>query len=273
MGDQKSGQISGKKPSAHHVTPFSVYVKVWGSLIALTVITVSSSYFDFGGNYNVIIALVIATIKALLVTMFFMGLKYDSAENNVTFYVTILFFAVFPFLTISDLLFRVPAQAAKVDTDSVVASGEKVDVKALIKPAPESIAKGKGIFGQQCATCHGAEGKGDGPAAAAFNPKPRNFTSLENWKNPRTVAGVFKTLKEGLPGTPMPGFSTIPVEDRFAIVHYLRSLMPDRPEDTAQDVAALETLAGGGAGTGKISKLPIEFIIERMAEPEPKSNN
>ncbi len=36
--------------------------------------------------------------------------------------------------------------------------------------------KGKGFFAQYCAACHGPTGKGDGPAAAALNPKPTNLT-------------------------------------------------------------------------------------------------
>ena len=37
-------------------------------------------------------------------------------------------------------------------------------------------AKGKASFDQMCASCHGPSGKGDGPAAAALNPKPRDLT-------------------------------------------------------------------------------------------------
>lgn len=36
--------------------------------------------------------------------------------------------------------------------------------------------KGKGLYGQYCVSCHGESGKGDGPAGAALNPKPRDFT-------------------------------------------------------------------------------------------------
>jgi mono/diheme cytochrome c family protein len=36
---------------------------------------------------------------------------------------------------------------------------------------------GRELYGLYCLTCHGSEGKGDGPAAAALNPKPRDFTS------------------------------------------------------------------------------------------------
>ncbi len=38
-------------------------------------------------------------------------------------------------------------------------------------------AKGKDLYTKDCAACHGPTGKGDGPAAAALNPKPADFTN------------------------------------------------------------------------------------------------
>ncbi len=46
--------------------------------------------------------------------------------------------------------------------------------------------KGKAVFAQYCGSCHGATGKGDGPGAAALNPKPKDLTS----------AGYVKGLKD-----------------------------------------------------------------------------
>lgn len=40
-------------------------------------------------------------------------------------------------------------------------------------------AKGKVLFEQNCLTCHGASGKGDGPVGAALNPPPRDFTKAD----------------------------------------------------------------------------------------------
>lgn len=60
-----------------HIQPFSLYVKILGALLVLTAITVAVSYVDFG-NMNLVVAMVIASIKALLVALFFMHLKYES---------------------------------------------------------------------------------------------------------------------------------------------------------------------------------------------------
>ena len=41
---------------------------------------------------------------------------------------------------------------------------------------PSDAAKGKDTFAKSCGTCHGNTGKGDGPAGAALNPKPKDLT-------------------------------------------------------------------------------------------------
>lgn len=58
--------------------------------------------------------------------------------------------------------------------------------------------KGKEKFHEnmRCTACHGESGKGDGPAAVALNPKPRNFTD-GNLMNPKTDEHLFKVIKEG----------------------------------------------------------------------------
>jgi caa(3)-type oxidase subunit IV len=250
----------------HHITPLSVYRNVWLALIVLTVITVVTSYIDFGGHLNIIIAMMIACFKALLVTSYFMGLKYDDSENNFTFYGTFLFLVIFVVLTAFDLFWRDnPTRFAKVDSDSMNAvSAENINIKDYLNPSKDLLDKGAQIFAQQCASCHGAQGKGDGPAAAALNPKPRNFTANENWKNERTLSGIFKTITNGLPGSPMPGFASLSVQDRIALAHYVRSLNSSSPAISDSDEKTLSGLVGGPSKP----KLPIDFVIDRMAEPE-----
>ena len=61
------------------------------------------------------------------------------------------------------------------------------------------------LFLEKCAPCHGPQGKGDGPAATALNPKPRDFTSGQ-WKFGGSKKQIIKTITGGVPGTAMPAW-------------------------------------------------------------------
>ena len=237
MADHKIQSESPKSKSPHHVTPLSVYFNVWVTLLIFTVITVAVSYVDFG-EMNMIIAMIVATIKAVLVMAFFMGLKYDTAENSVTFLLSFVFLGIFITLTSIDIFYRIPADPLGVEA-SAPSSSAPVDAKKMITGSPDLLEKGKQVFAQNCVTCHGAAGKGDGAAAAALNPKPRNFSEDAGWKNGRKISQIYGTLTKGIPSSPMPAFAGLPVEDRFALAHYVQSLGPKAPGDTDADVAAL----------------------------------
>lgn len=71
---------------------------------------------------------------------------------------------------------------------------------ASVAPAEEIPAAAKAeadtVWTQRCSTCHGAGGKGDGAAAAALTPKPRDFT-LATWQSSVTDEHIEKTIVEG----------------------------------------------------------------------------
>lgn len=54
----------------------------------------------------------------------------------------------------------------------------------------------KSVFAMRCAACHGESGKGDGPGAAALNPKPRDYTNTE-WQASVTDEQLKKTILYG----------------------------------------------------------------------------
>ncbi|RMF93832.1 MAG: cytochrome c [Nitrospinota bacterium] len=67
----------------------------------------------------------------------------------------------------------------------------------MVGEAAEGNAEaGKKIYQQFCASCHGASGRGDGPAAAALNPKPRNFTDKELMSQ-KSDERLFNVIKKG----------------------------------------------------------------------------
>ncbi len=91
------------------------------------------------------------------------------------------------------------------------------------EPTKDLIEKGKNSFNINCVPCHGPKGAGDGPAAAALNPKPRNYTT-DAFKNGDKPENVFKTLAEGLKDTVMVSFAHLPEQERWGLVYYVLEL-------------------------------------------------
>ena len=90
---------------AHPVTGPKTYVAVLVALLVLTVVTVGASYVDFG-SMNTVVAILIATMKASLVALFFMQLRYDKF-NAVICVGGLLFLAIFIIWTLFDIGTRV----------------------------------------------------------------------------------------------------------------------------------------------------------------------
>ena len=85
--------------SSVHVSPIKVYVGIFAALMGLSAITVGAAFVNLG-LLNPIVALTIAVIKATLVILFFMHVKYSSRLTKITvvlsfFFVAILFAETF----------------------------------------------------------------------------------------------------------------------------------------------------------------------------------
>jgi cytochrome c oxidase subunit 4 len=85
-----------------HVSSVQFYVGIFLGLVFLTFLTVKVSYYDFGPA-NIIVAMLIATMKAGLVATFFMHLAYDKLFNTLAFLSAFVFLGVFLMLTYDDL--------------------------------------------------------------------------------------------------------------------------------------------------------------------------
>jgi mono/diheme cytochrome c family protein len=148
-------------------------------------------------------------------------------------------------------------------------AGAPSKFKKAWEPTPELVAHGKGLFEAQCTACHGANGGGDGPAASALNPKPRNFHLADGWKNGRKPSQIFKTLKEGIAGGAMASFAGVPEADRWAMSHYVATLGPDLLKDSETDLAAVGVDPNKAEVVAEEKPtLPVEMALEIMAEPD-----
>jgi len=89
-----------------HAMGLSVYFKVLGALLVLTVITVAAAQVDFGA-LNTLIALAIASVKAALVLAYFMHLKYDDKIYWVMFGTAIFGLIILYFFSELDIMTRI----------------------------------------------------------------------------------------------------------------------------------------------------------------------
>lgn len=125
---------------------------------------------------------------------------------------------------------------------------------------PESVqlARGKALFAQRCAVCHGDAGRGDGVTAAALKPPPANLAAAKF-----DVTYLEQVLWTGIPGTTMPAHQDLSALDRAALVKFVASLAPAPPEVAKAEViafgrdvyeircAACHGEGGGGAGVSR----------------------
>jgi mono/diheme cytochrome c family protein len=140
-------------------------------------------------------------------------------------------------------------------------------------PTPESIARGKRLFEDaargNCASCHGVDGRGQGPAVFVTDPEtgamrvdkkddwghdilPRNITQ-GLFRGGRRPIDIYRRIYAGINGTPMPaigeskdpeGHPLLSGEDLWALVHYVGHLSEQGPQPAHRAAPA----AGHGDG-------------------------
>jgi len=111
--------------------------------------------------------------------------------------------------------------------------------------AKPGISIGQRVFLERCQTCHGPDGRGNGPAVPSMSPRPRDFT-LGQFKYKSTALGtppadadLIRIVRDGLRASAMPYFGDLLTDGELrAVVGYVRSLGP-RPEPGAPIVVPL----------------------------------
>ena len=86
------------------------------------------------------------------------------------------------------------------------------------------MSRGKTLYDQNCASCHGAAGKGDGPAGASLEPTPADFTDAFHARY-YSDAGRVRIVEKGSPGTAMQAFEgQLDRQQILDVYAYVRSL-------------------------------------------------
>ncbi len=88
-----------------HIVPVRVYIGVFLSLLVLTGVTTWVAFIDLG-PVNTVVALAIATVKMLLVILFFMHVRYSGGLTRVVILAGFLWLALLIALTLTDAFTR-----------------------------------------------------------------------------------------------------------------------------------------------------------------------
>ena len=180
-----------------------------------------------------------------------------------------------------------PAVPAAVTPDAPAAQvppGSATPLPVTLTPAvtraatPELLAVGKRLYDVQCAACHGVSGRGDGEAAYLLYPRPRDFTGaryrlVSTWERLPTDEDLYQTISRGMPGSAMPSWGHLSEEERWGLVHYVKSLAAKRwtvppaadPESEGQMGKGIIRVPPAPPFTAEARKLALERYADACA--------
>jgi caa(3)-type oxidase subunit IV len=230
-GHAGGGHDAGHSQShggGHHVN----YKKIYFTLLALLAVSIIGP--EFGIVWvTLITAFGIALVKTQLVVNNFMHLKWEKRIMKWVLTTSLVLMGLMMAGVSVDILNHegnnwenVAAQAA-VERGIGGAHGELAVEETAAEPV-EAAFNAPQMFGLVCASCHGAAGDGTGPAGAALNPRPANFTDPAFWST-RDRDRIVTVIREGAPavgGSPL-------------MVGWSASFTPEQIEQLADHVMSL----------------------------------
>jgi cytochrome c oxidase subunit IV len=120
----------------HHVIPIRVYLQIFAALLVLMFATIAASHIDLGA-FNIYVALAIAIVKALLVVLYFMHVRYSSKLTWVFASAAFFWLLLLLAITASDYATRGWILATS-GWEEAVASGPGAHIAVTAANPPES---------------------------------------------------------------------------------------------------------------------------------------
>lgn len=113
-------------------------------------------------------------------------------------------------------------------------SGAPSGAGAEVPPVPAerlasavAVERGRGLFREHCVLCHGIAGDGRGVRRSAMRTPPRDLTN-PRWQRQIAPAQLFRTIRDGVPGSQMPAWRTFDEGQIWDLVAYVRQLSGGR---------------------------------------------
>ena len=150
---------------------------------------------------------------------------------------------------------------------------QQIEVTEVTMPrSTEWIAHGKEVYERRCLGCHGEKGDGNGPAATFMTKqRPRDFSAavfkFRLTKEPVPTDGdLLRTITRGVRGTAMPAWYDLPLNDRLAVIQYIKyELAVDRSDPAKTYAFFVEEPPGPPLYIGK-PPAPTQAMLDRAKD-------
>tara|TARA_R110000744_G_scaffold20279_4_gene53283 strand:+ start:620 stop:2581 length:1962 start_codon:yes stop_codon:yes gene_type:complete len=127
------------------------------------------------------------------------------------------------------------------------------------------------LFQENCSSCHGVMGKGDGVLAQGLSPEPTNFTDKERAMN-RSLLGLFDAISNGLDDTAMPAFTQLKEHQRWSLAFYVGSLAFQTETNTSERPKNIDLQKWINLNPSQlinsVANIDVDFIDTYRAEPK-----
>lgn len=228
------------------------YTKIYLTLLVLLVISILGP--ELGITWvTLVTAFGIALVKAVMVIQNFMHLKWEKAIMKWMLAVSLVIVALFFFGVSPDVMRHEGLRwtnlaALEAIERGIVSEGygeeedhggdeEPGDEDPVVSGASESVDEpveiaflAEDAYNTACATCHGVDGAGNGPGAAALDPKPASFTDPAYWAE-ASEERMAQAIEEGGAAVglsqAMPAWGALYGEEQIqALVEYIETFRP-----------------------------------------------
>ncbi len=207
--------------------------------------------------------------------------KGPRERTNPFILIPLLLFGVYVIYLVVWLPFRYGAETGLVESayrppPAPDGEAEVFDYRQLRQPSADLIAEGARVYRLHCQSCHGPDGRGDGPASAGLTIKPRAFDSpVDEWRQGASVLEIWETLRDGVGA--MPAMPALNPRQKFAVVHYVHDeFMEEWPEDSPEAIAALPEPAAGVDITidpYAQPRVPLRYAMQKYVEQALEADN
>lgn len=121
------------------------------------------------------------------------------------------------------LLMSLALSACSAEESEYARNYGELEVPLSRLSSDEARERGRELFRDKCALCHGKRGDGNGVRSSALSRRPPDFTN-PGWRQSTTPREVFKLVSEGKRGTSMPAWPTLSDDQTWDLVAYVLSL-------------------------------------------------